>query len=117
MHPLEDGHLTVCVVIHKDAALAFVGPHRAPHILHKFPLERNREGEEEGVNLRTIEALAKVQISNYAKALCLGLILLNVVGEEALTAAIDQLGDDVALAPPAVPLVSPPAPPSGAATP
>jgi hypothetical protein len=50
----------VSVVVDANVCLAFVGAHEPSGVLDEPALERDREGEEEGVELWAVEAFAEV---------------------------------------------------------
>ena len=60
MHPVEDGDAGVDVVVELDVVLALVGAEESSDVLDDSSLERQREREEQGVELGPVEALAEV---------------------------------------------------------
>ena len=60
MHAVEDRDAAVDVVVELDTVLALVGAEQPADVLHDSTFEREREGEEQGVELGPVEALAEV---------------------------------------------------------
>src|SRR6266550_3148213 len=60
VHGAQHRHLDVGVVVDAHARLALVRAHKASGVLDEAALEGDGEGEEEGVELRAVEALAEV---------------------------------------------------------
>jgi hypothetical protein len=60
VHRTQDGEAHVGVVVDADVRLVLVGAHQPPRVLDEAPLEGDGEGEEEGVELGAVEALAEV---------------------------------------------------------
>jgi hypothetical protein len=63
-------------------------------------LMQNVSAEDQQVLNRVLEALDKQEGDPSVKALLLGIELINVVGEDVLTTAINSLGDQIRLSPP-----------------
>ena len=60
VHGLQYRHFEIGVVIDTHARLSVVSAHEAARVLDEAALEGDREGEEEGVELRAVETLAEV---------------------------------------------------------
>ena len=60
MHAVEDGDSDIDVVVELDVVFALVGAEESSDVLDDPSLEREREREEQGVELGPVEALAEV---------------------------------------------------------
>ena len=65
-------HAGVGVVVDANGRLAFLGAHESSGVLHEPAFERNREGEEERVEFRRVEAFAEVLAGRDDDELLLG---------------------------------------------
>ena len=60
MHAVEDGDAAVDVVVELDVVLAFMASQQPADVLHDAALEREREREEQGVELGPVEPFTEV---------------------------------------------------------
>ena len=60
-----------------------------------FALMQNVPTDEQQGVMEEIKRLVSADVSDHVKAIALGLLLMNVVGEDSLKSAIDTLGDEI----------------------
>ena len=83
MHGAQHGYLAVEVVVDADCCLAFSCAHESSGVLDEAALERDGERQEEGVELRRIEAFAEVLAGRDNGELLPGWAVLGLLDDRA----------------------------------